>query len=358
MEWIALLTRIPDLKIDMGFFIALRHGLSQRNSWKKDTPMKKKIFLTALVTSTLSPVSALAEVSALPPLPAVLAYKSPVSGDAFTICVGSVGGAYFREGAEIAGMLEAYSQQRPNFPIRLVDVSPVQGGGTYGCMGMLARGEADAAIIQNDGRAVPATAELTLKLDRAGEILSEHFLTICSRENDAEDFGGVGEERDSIITVAGGVDSGTNVTLNLLASADGDFNLPTYRYETDFFKAVKEVADGDADCAVGVMAIDAPVLSEINDQFGDQVRLVGTWDRDFRDIQVRGEQVIGWRAIPEDTPGIDQLLTWDDNYGAWSPEVVTIPATVVYREGLDRALAQLLEEAVTENSVVLDDVEN
>jgi len=100
------------------------------------------------------------------------------------------------------------------------------------------------------------------------------------------------------------------------------------------------------------------VLSEINDQFGDQVRLVGTWDRDFRDIQVRGEQVIGWRAIPEDTPGIDQLLTWDDNYGAWSPEVVTIPATVVYREGLDRALAQLLEEAVTENSVVLDDVEN
>lgn len=313
----------------------------------------RAFILSTTAFIAITPTIAFAEADALPPLPPVAAYESPAEGEEFRICTGGTGGAYFMVGAQIAGMVEAYSQQLERMVTRVGDASPVPGGGTYGCLGELASGSVDAAIIQNDGRAIlrSVSPELASELDNAGPVLTEEIITICSRRNDHEDFGDVGQTSGQLITVAGSDVSGTNVMLNVIASNDVGFRRPTYLYEANFYEAVDEVAGGDADCAVGVLSIDSPVMQRINDDFGDEVRLVGSWDNNYRDLENRGEQVYGWRAIPEDTPGLEKLLSWrGDGRGMWSPEVVTVSAVVVYREGLSEELVEILERAAEQNA--------
>jgi TRAP-type uncharacterized transport system substrate-binding protein len=320
----------------------------------------KKVPLITILAA-FAAVPAIADVVGLPPLPPVAPYERLMEpGGEFTICTGGIGGAYYRIGAQIAGMMEAYAQTGSS-SITIDDASPQPGGGTYGCLTALAEGTVDAAIIQSDGRAILADVGQSLigAMDVAGAVLTEEIVTICSRDNDTEDFGDIAQTRGALITVAGGQTSGTNVMLNVIASADGGYQRPVYSYEGNFYEAVEEVARGEADCAVGVMDIDtAPVLRQISTEFGDQVRLVGTWDRDFRDLEHRGEQVYGWRAVPEDTPGIRALLDWNGNGRMWSPEVVTVNAMVVYREGMDGYYADILTDAVEAVANLNDDVKN
>ena len=88
--------------------------------------------------------------------------------------------------------------------------------------------------------------------------------------------------------------------------------------------------------------------------------LVGTWDSDFRSLTYRGEQVYGWRAIPENTPGIQAFLDWDGDNGkaTWSPEVVSMSAMIVYREGLSKPYADALKAAVKQVAKIKDDVQS
>jgi TRAP-type uncharacterized transport system substrate-binding protein len=295
----------------------------------------------------------------LPQLPPVAAYVQP-AGDEFVICTGGTSGAYFRVGAEIAGFVEAYAMQ-PNSGMNISDASPIPGGGTYGCLAKLATGEADAAIIQSDGRALlPAVGpDLMAALDLAGPVLTEEVLTFCARTNGYDDFGGMAERRDTTITVAGTKVSGTNVMLNVITGFDNDFLNPTYIYKDSLADALDEVANNEADCAVAVMDINSPAVAEAAAKYGDRVRLVGTWDRNFRDLEYRGEQVYGWRAIPEDTAGVSALLSWDGNgRGMWSPEVVTETAVVVYREDMPDNYAELLKAAVAQVAKLKSDVQD
>ena len=120
-----------------------------------------------------------------------------------------------------------------------------------------------------------------------------------------------------------------------------------------------EVANGEADCAIAVMDVTAQAVADASKKYGDVIRLVGTWDSDFRSLTYRGEQVYGWRAIPENTPGIQAFLDWDGDNGraTWSPEVVTQSAVVVYREGMSEDLVQILKDAVIQVARLKDDVQ-
>ncbi len=319
--------------------------------------MKKPLYLlTSALFLAGAPV--LADVDALPVLPPVSAYEVP-AGDEFIICTGGTGGAYFRVGSQIAGYIEAYASQ-PESGLDILDASPVPGGGTYGCLAKLASGEADAAIIQSDGRALlPAIGpELMGSLDLAGPVLTEEILTFCARTNDHEDFGDVAQMSGSTITVAGSDVSGTNVMLNVIAAFDSGYKKPTYIYTDSLDDALDEVANGEADCAVAVMDISSKAVSDASTKYGEKIRLVGSWDSDFRTLDYRGEQVYGWRAIPEDTTGVKAFLDWNGKGKMWSPEVVTETAVVVYREDLPDAYAVLLKAAVAQVADLKDDVQD
>ncbi len=319
--------------------------------------------ILVLSTSALSALGAalpaFADVDPLPQLPPVAAYETPAEGGEFVICTGGVKGAYFRVGSQIAGFIAA-AKQDPDLNVTVADASPLPGGGTFGCLAKLAAGEVDAAIIQSDGRAILKTvgADLASTMDQAGAVLTEEVLTICSRKIDEEDFGDIAQASGATIAVGGGDQSGTNIMLNVIASLDGGYASPDYVYKKSFTEAVKEVVDGDADCAVAVMDITAQEVADISRDYGDQVRLIGAWDSDFRSLEFRDEQVYGWRAIPEDTPGVKALLDWNGNGKMWSPEVVTETAVVVYREELSDTYAELLKKAVAQVAKLKDDVQD
>ena len=298
-----------------------------------------------------------ADVEALPPLPPVSAYEEP-AGDEFVICTSGPTGAYFRVGSMIAGFIEAKAAQ-PDSGMNISDASPVPGGGTYGCLEKLATGEADAAIIQSDGRALLPNLgpDLMGVLDLAGPVLTEEILTFCARTNDYADFGTVGEESGATITVVGSKSSGTNVMLNVISGFDSDFAAPTYIYTDDLDDALDEVSNGEADCAIGVMDIGSQAVLDAAKKYGETVRLVGSWDSDFKSLDYRGDQVYGWRAIPENTPGVKALLGWDDVGDTWSPVVVTQTAVVVYRDSMPDAYAEALKAAVASVAKLKDDVE-
>ena len=146
--------------------------------------MKRTLLMstaTMLLYAAAWPV--LAEIDPLPQLPPVAAYVQPVSTEEFVICTGGSGGAYFKMASLIAGFVEAYTSQ-PESRVTLGDISPVPGGGTYGCLEKLATGKADAAVIQSDGRAILALmkSELMGALDFGGALLTEEILTFCSRK--------------------------------------------------------------------------------------------------------------------------------------------------------------------------------
>ena len=315
----------------------------------------------AIVPLCLLAWPALADIDPLPQLPPVATYVQPAATEDFVICTGGSGGAYFKAASLIAGFVEAYTSQ-PESRVTLGDVSPVPGGGTYGCLTQLALGEADAAVIQSDGRAILAQMDSDLMgtLDFGGALLTEEILTFCSRKTNVEDFGGIGETSGATIMVAGGTVSGTNVMLNVIAGFDSDFASPTYIYAADLDEALDEVANDEADCAIAVMDINSPAVAAADVKYGDRVRLVGSWDANYRDLNYRDQQVYGWRAIPENTPGVQHFLDWDgDNgRGTWSPEVVTQSAVVVYREGMSDDLVQILKDAVAQVARLKDDVQD
>lgn len=322
--------------------------------------MKKTInrITMAMAWTAVLAFPTLAEVAPLPQLPPVAAYEAPVAGGEFVICTGGVKGAYFLVGGQIAGVMEA-AAQNPDMKIEIADASPLPGGGTAGCLAKLSTGEVDAAIIQSDGRAIlkQVGADLAAVLDQAGPVLTEEVLTICSRKVGEADFGDVAQRSGATIAVGGGKQSGTNIMLNVISSLDAGYKRPDYVYKETFTEAVKEVVDGDADCAVSVMDINAPEVSQISKQYGEEVRLIGAWDSDFRSLEFRNEQVYGWRAIPEDTPGVKALLGWDDIGDSWSPEVVTEKAVVVYREELPDTYADALKAAVAQVAKLKMDVQ-
>ncbi len=321
--------------------------------------MKKTLISTSALVSFASTVPVLADVDPLPQLPPVVAYETPAAGGEFIICTGGVKGAYFRVGGQIAGIIEAAALD-PELEITVADASPLPGGGTAGCLDKLAKGEVDAAIIQSDGRALlkQIGPDLASTIDMAGPVLTEEVITICSRKVEEEDFGDVAQRSGSVIAVGGGEQSGTNIMLNVIASLDGGYKRPDYVYKKSLTEAVKEVADGDADCAVAVMDINAQEVADISRDYGDQVRLIGAWDSNFRSLEFRDEQVYGWRAIPEDTAGIKELLDWNGKGKLWSPEVVTETAIVVYREDLSDNYAELLKKAVAQVAKLKTDVQD
>jgi TRAP-type uncharacterized transport system substrate-binding protein len=307
---------------------------------------------TALFAITFGlAVPAIAEVGQLPPLSEISAYVEPAGGE-FVICTGGPKGAYFRTGAQLAGLMEALASQ-PDSGMNITDASPKPGGGTYGCLEMLALGKADAAIIQTDGQALLKTIgpDLQSVIESAGSVLTEEVLTICSRKNSVEDFGDIAQDGDAVIAIGGSKMSGTNVMLNVISGFDTGYARPTYNYvdspSGSFTQAVKKVADGNADCATAVMDINSPEVAQISATYGDRVRLVGAWDTDFRTLNYRGKQVYGWRAIPADTFGVKALLDWNGRGKMWSPEVITETAIVVYRTELPEAYSDNLRAAVT-----------
>lgn len=280
-----------------------------------------KIYLTAAVAALIAG-AAWADMPTVPTIMEVADAAAPA--DRFVICTGAAKGAYHTVAAQMSGLIAA-DIGRP--------VLAEPGGGTVGCLQKMARGEVQAAVIQFDALAwLAGTAPGFLSWIGVGPmVLTEDMMAVCRRDDGEDEFNDVAQSRGQTIAVAGGDVSGSLLTLNVLASFDSDFALPDYRLSGSWDQALQDVSNKLARCAFGVMSTDAPTWRTLNDDYGDRLRIVGFWDGDMRDLTLAGEQVYGWRAIPEDTKALDELLDWSGRGGLWAPEVGTVPAVVVYR---------------------------
>jgi hypothetical protein len=163
---------------------------------------------------------------------------------------------------------------------------------------LLPAGEAEAAIVQLDGLVwIKDTApDLYAKITPAAAVLTEDMIGVCRRDSDYEDLNDIAQKGGETIAIAGGAESGSLLTFNVLAGFDEDFAAPDYRISGSWEQALSDVRGGIAVCAFGVMSTDAPVWRDLNDDFGDELRIVGFWDGDMRDLELAGRQVYGWRA--------------------------------------------------------------
>ncbi len=281
----------------------------------------KNLFLTTIALVAIS-APVLAEMPRVEPISSV----TPVSGPStqVRICAGAPGGAYHSIASQMLGLVQSAAG---------IPVSVESCGGTVGSLRKLAAGEAEAAVVQLDGLVwIKDTApDLYARIAPAAAVLTEDMIGVCRRDTDYEDLNDIAQNRGAAIAVAGGAESGSLLTLNVLASFDEGFAKPDYRLSGSWEQALGDVRGGLAACAFGVMSTDAPVWRDLNDDFGADLRIVGFWDGDMRDLKLADRQVYGWRAIPEDIKSLDQLLDWNGKGRLWEPEVGTVPALVIYR---------------------------
>lgn len=297
--------------------------------------MKSLPLTTALVVLA---APALAEMPQVEPILSVTPVSAPSTE--VRICAGAPGGAYHSIASQMLGLVQSAAG---------VPVSVESCGGTVGSLRRLAAGEAEAAIVQLDGLVwIKDTApELYARIAPAAAVLTEDMIGVCRRDSDYDDLNDAAQERGASIAVAGGAESGSLLTFNVLAGFDEDFAKPDYRISGSWEQALGDVRGGIAVCAFGVMSTDAPVWRDLNDDFGDELRIVGFWDGDMRDLELAGRQVYGWRAIPKDLKSLDRLLDWNGKGRLWSPEVGVVPALVVYRTDMLPQGAAPLTDAAT-----------
>ena len=331
----------PDpVRVAMGLALA-QATLELAQARSRLRMIRRAVALTiaaAILAWLVAPTPARAEMPRVEPILSVAAVDGP--SQQIRICTGAKGGAYFSTASQMLGLAQAASG---------LPVSVEPGGGTVGCLRRLAAGAAEAAVIQLDGLvwAQQTSPELAARLGAAAQVLTEDMAAVCRRDIGADDLNDLAQRRDSVIAVAGGAQSGSLLTLNVLASFDKDFAAPAWRLSGSWGQALNDVRGGLAACAFGVMSFDAPEWRDLNDGFGETLRLVGFWDGDMRGLKLAGRQVYGWRAIPKDTRTLDRLLDWSGSGRRWAPEGGAVPAIVVYRtDMLPTAGAALTDAAV------------
>ncbi len=258
--------------------------------------------------------------------PEPISAVSPMQQTAeYRICTGSTKGAYYLKASAMQGIISNTGK---------VNAVAYPAGGTVDCLQKMGNGEVQAAVIQMDG--LPwlqqTKSPLFSLLGLGGAVLTEEFLTFCSRGDGAEDFSGVGQYDNYTVSLAGTDKSGINLALNVIAYQDDDYKSATYRYADTLDSALREVSNGFANCAIVVLDSTTPSLKELDATYGDSVRLVGTWDSDFRALKFANKQVYGWRPIPENLPGMTHFLSWENDGDHWSPEVIAERAVLVYRK--------------------------
>lgn len=273
----------------------------------------------------LTPFMALAGMPEVAPIGVV----APAFGESTEIrfCTGAAGGAYHDAALSMLGGLQAKSGK---------PVSIVEGGGTVGCLRKMAAGQVEVAIVEGETLAWLDILDQPIlnHLGYGSEVVTEDFVAVCSRKLDVDEFNDVAQSKGYTIALAGGVESGSLLTANVLAASDRDFNKPDWKPTGGWVEALDQVKAGVANCAFGVISLDAPIWQELNDRFGKDVRIVGFWDGNMRDLAYNGQQVYGWRAIPEDVDTLDRFLDWNGKGKVWSPETGTSNARVIYRSDM------------------------
>jgi len=175
----------------------------------------KNLLLTTALAALSAPV--LAEMPQVEPILSV----TPVSGPSteVRICAGTPGGAYHSIASQMLGLVQSAAG---------VPVSVESCGGTVGSLRKLATGEAEAAIVQLDGLVwIKDTApDLYAKIAPAAAVLTEDMIGVCRRDSDYEDLNDIAQERGATIAIAGSEESGSLLTLNVLAGFDDDFAAP------------------------------------------------------------------------------------------------------------------------------------
>lgn len=297
-----------------------------------------RVLLTAAAALLMGLPGHAAALEGLTPIPKI---ASVAPGDAVAICTGSEAGQYFKTALQMVGVVEHYAG---------VQAMARPGGGTVGCLNALAEGRMQAAIIQLDGQVWlhQTDSPLFAQLATAGPVLTETALAICRRDVDESNFNNVAQNRDYQIAMAGGVESGSNLFVNVINSYDGEFGDPDWSYTGGWREALSTVQSGFAHCAFGVMDVDNPAWETLDDEFGGDLRLLEFWDNDIDDHSFPGGQVYGRVRIAEEHPLVDDLLDWRGRRGegTWSPEVPAVPALLVYRrDAVDDATAAALTRA-------------
>lgn len=300
----------------------------------------KNLFLSTAMTLSLMTGTALAQlaipgaISEIDSITEVNPIKKKKKGS-FTICTGAKGNAYYNK----AFLFKGHFERILNTTVKIVP-----GGGSVGCTKKLAEGKVDAAIAQDD--VVPwlvnTNSPLLNYIDTLGPVLTEGFIAFCHRDGasgNQSDFGWVGQNKKYNIAIAGTEASGINVTLNAVSGRDRGWKYPNYTYSQSWEGALTAVESKRADCAVGVMSLDALVWEELDDRFGDTIRMLEVSDRDFLKITGLGSApVYGYITVDEDHPHLDDFLDWRGNkgYGTWSPEIIGVNASFYYRiESID-----------------------
>lgn len=298
----------------------------------------KRLSMVAAVAMLAMSGSAMAAMDAGPIQEPVQIMKvSPLTERAnneFILCTGAAGNAYHNKGLDLTGGLSNVLKR----PVVLHE-----GGGTLGCAYLLAEGKVDAMIGQGDVEVWLSAHKSPLlgAMSDGGAVLTEALLPFCARKGPSgseSDFGWIAQDDDYTIAVAGGHGSGVNIFLNAISSRDSGWREPRYLYSGSWAEGMNAVKQGQAACVIGVQDPASQAFEDLDDDFGDDLRLLETYDKDFFKIKrASGGQVYGSMMIDEDSEiaekNLDDFMSWDgDGNPSWDVHVIALTANVYYRD--------------------------
>jgi TRAP transporter TAXI family solute receptor len=233
------------------------------------------------------------------------------------ICTGGAKGNYYFAGTAIA------QQARGSLAVSIVETA-----GSMENLRKLEDGECDAALVQSDAYMVykdrnPSSA---LAITRIGSLYKEYAHLVCNTGSGVGSISDLrGNTKAKVLT--GDAGSGAEISWSNWVKLD-----PSYgKVATDRVggtQAVLRVRDGsEAQCALFINGLKAPLMGQVNEQAGDRVQLVPVGDGTLDNAKdPSGTKVYQFADIPGGT-----YKALQRGFFSTSVETLTVDALVVLR---------------------------
>jgi TRAP-type uncharacterized transport system substrate-binding protein len=210
-------------------------------------------------------------------------------------------------------------------------------GGSYANADMLAKGEADAALIQANVRSFWEKDNATvLAIDVLGETHKEVAHLACLDELDVGDLDDLISTRNAVVAI-GGDHSGHQVSwLQMIEAKPELINVATRKIGGD--EALLKILNGDeVNCLFQTSGVGGSVMREIDRISEGKIALVETWDDAFLKIKdAKGQPLFTRSEIQAGTyPSIQHGLF------STSYDVAAVPALLVVTKEFSRTQAKL-----------------
>jgi TRAP transporter TAXI family solute receptor len=220
---------------------------------------------------------------------------------------------------------------------RSATVECLETGGSYANADMLAKGEADAALVQANVRSFWEKDNSTvLAVDALGETHREVAHLACLDELGVDDLDDLISTRNAVVAI-GDDRSGHQVSwLQFIEAKPELINVATRRIGGD--ETLLKILNGDeVNCLFQTAGVGGSVMKEIDKMSGGKISLVETWDDAFLKIKdSKGEPLFSRSTIEAGTyPNIQHGVL------STSYDVAAVPALLVVTKEFSRNNARL-----------------